>query len=71
MFDRRADALQRRAVHGPPLSCGGTTWTKTSEELAPIKDKVMPLIDQAAANYVTANTGWPKRTEACDKVVSR
>jgi branched-chain amino acid transport system substrate-binding protein len=49
----------------------GTKWVKTSEELAPIKDKVMPLIDQAAQDYVKANAGWPKRSEACDKVVSK
>jgi len=45
----------------------GTKWTKTSETLEPIKDKVMPLIESAAADYVKANAGWPKRTEACDK----
>jgi len=45
----------------------GTKWTKTSETLEPIKNKVMPLIESAAENYVKANTGWPKRTEACDK----
>jgi branched-chain amino acid transport system substrate-binding protein len=45
----------------------GTKWMKTSESLEPIKGKVMPLIDSAAAQYVKANAGWPKRTEACDK----
>ena len=45
----------------------GAKWTKTSETLEPIKDKVMPLIESAAADYVNANTGWPKRSEACDK----
>jgi branched-chain amino acid transport system substrate-binding protein len=45
----------------------GTKWTKTSESLEPIKDKVMPLIQSAAQDYVKANTGWPKRTEPCDK----
>ena len=45
----------------------GAKWTKTSETLEPIKDKVMPLIEAAAANYVKANAGWPKRSEACDK----
>jgi branched-chain amino acid transport system substrate-binding protein len=49
----------------------GTKWIKTSETLEPIKDKVMPLIEHAAQEYVTQNAGWPKRTEACDKVVSR
>jgi hypothetical protein len=28
---------------------------------------VLPLIESAATNYVSANAGWPKRTEACDK----
>ena len=27
----------------------------------------MPLIESAAEQYVKANAGWPKRTEACDK----
>jgi branched-chain amino acid transport system substrate-binding protein len=45
----------------------GAKWIKTSETLEPIKDKVMPLIESAAADYVKANAGWPKRSEACDK----
>jgi len=45
----------------------GTKWVKVSGWIAPIKDKVVPLIDQAAADYVSKNAGWPKRTEACDK----
>ena len=45
----------------------GTKWTKASGWIEPIKDKVLPLIDSAASSYVGANTGWPKRTEACDK----
>jgi branched-chain amino acid transport system substrate-binding protein len=27
----------------------------------------MPLIESAAKDYATANSGWPKRTEPCDK----
>jgi branched-chain amino acid transport system substrate-binding protein len=45
----------------------GTKWTKGSDWIAPIKAKVRPLIEQAAKDYAAANTGWPKRTEACDK----
>ena len=45
----------------------GSKWTKASGWIEPIKDKVLPLIESAAANYVSANAGWPKRTEACDK----
>ena len=44
-------------------------WTKTSETLEPTKDKVMPLIESAAADYVKANAGWPKR--ALRRVVVR
>lgn len=45
----------------------GTKWVKISDWIAPMKDKVIPLIDKAAADYVSKNTGWPKRTESCDK----
>jgi branched-chain amino acid transport system substrate-binding protein len=45
----------------------GTAWTKATGWIDPIKDKVLPLIDSAANSYVSANAGWPKRTEACDK----
>ncbi len=45
----------------------GTKWTKASGWIEPIKDKVLPLIESAATNYVAATAGWPKRTEACDK----
>ena len=45
----------------------GTKWVKVSDWIAPMKDKVIPLIDKAAAEYVSQNAGWPKRTEACDK----
>ncbi|MBV1697888.1 MAG: ABC transporter substrate-binding protein [Hyphomicrobiales bacterium] len=45
----------------------GTKWSKASGWIEPIKDKVLPLIDSAANSYVSANAGWPKRSEACDK----
>ena len=45
----------------------GNKWTKAPGWIEPIKDKVLPLIESAATNYVSANAGWPKRTEACDK----
>ena len=32
-----------------------------------MKEKVRPMLDAAATEYVEKNTGWPKRTEACDK----
>jgi branched-chain amino acid transport system substrate-binding protein len=45
----------------------GTKWTKGSDWIEPIKDKVIPLIETAAKEYAAANAGWPKRTEPCDK----
>jgi branched-chain amino acid transport system substrate-binding protein len=45
----------------------GTKWVKVSDWISPMKDKVIPLVDKAAADYVSKNAGWPKRTEACDK----
>jgi len=45
----------------------GTKWKKFSDWIQPIKEKVLPLIDNAAEDYAKANAGWPKRTEACDK----
>ena len=53
-----------RHLSGP---VDGTKWTKSSDWIQPIKEKVLPLIDSAAEDYVKANAGWPKRTEACDK----
>ncbi len=45
----------------------GAKWVKVSDWISPMKDKVMPLLDKAAEDYVSKNAGWPKRTEACDK----
>ena len=45
----------------------GTKWNTTASSIQPIKQKVLPLIDSTAAEYVKANPGWPKRTEPCDK----
>jgi branched-chain amino acid transport system substrate-binding protein len=45
----------------------GQKWVKVSDWISPMKDKVNPLIDKAAADYVAKNQPWPKRTEACDK----
>ena len=44
----------------------GKKWRKVSDWIAPVKDKVMPLLDEAAKDYVTKNQPWPKRTESCD-----
>jgi branched-chain amino acid transport system substrate-binding protein len=45
----------------------GTKWQTTVPSIEPIKDKVLPLINSTAEDYVKAAAGWPKRTEPCDK----
>ena len=45
----------------------GAKWVKISDWIQPMKEKVRPMLDAAANEYVEKNTGWPKRTEACDK----
>jgi branched-chain amino acid transport system substrate-binding protein len=45
----------------------GTKYVKVSEPIAPMMDKVSPLLDAAAKEYTEKNAGWPKRTEPCDK----
>ncbi len=45
----------------------GAKWVKISDWIKPMKDKVMPLLDAAARDYVTKNQPWPKRTQACDR----
>jgi branched-chain amino acid transport system substrate-binding protein len=44
----------------------GTKWVKASGEVDPMSDVVEPLLKAAAKDFVDKNTGWPKRTEACD-----
>jgi branched-chain amino acid transport system substrate-binding protein len=44
----------------------GSKWVKASDWIAPTREDVRPLIEAAAKDYAEKNTGWPKRTEACD-----
>src|SRR5262245_1853151 len=45
----------------------GTKWVKVSDWIQPMKDKVRPLLEAAAKDYVTKNQPWPKRSEPCDR----
>jgi branched-chain amino acid transport system substrate-binding protein len=45
----------------------GAKWVKATDWIAPMKDKVRPLLETAAKDYVSKDTAWPKRSEACDK----
>ena len=45
----------------------GTKWAKVTQPIEPLAAVVQPIQEAAAKDYVEKNTGWPKRTEACDK----
>jgi branched-chain amino acid transport system substrate-binding protein len=45
----------------------GAKWNKVSDWIAPMKEKVVPMLETAAKEYVDKNQPWPKRTEPCDK----
>ena len=45
----------------------GTKWVKVSDWIAPMKERVRPLLETQAKEYVSKAQGWPKRTEPCDK----
>jgi branched-chain amino acid transport system substrate-binding protein len=45
----------------------GAKWNVASDWIAPMKDKVRPLLEAAAQEYVSKDPAWPKRTEPCDK----
>ena len=44
----------------------GQKWVQGSDWIEPMKDRVRPLLEQAAKDYSTANS-WPARTEACQR----
>ena len=46
----------------------GKEWHRISDLIQPMEDKVEPMLQAAAADYVKKNTGWPKRTEPCAKL---
>jgi branched-chain amino acid transport system substrate-binding protein len=45
----------------------GSKWVKVSDWIAPMREKVRPLLEAAAKDYVEKNQPWPKRTETCDR----
>ncbi len=44
----------------------GSNWVKISDWVAPMTDRVQPLLDAAAGDYVSKDPSWPKRSEPCD-----
>ena len=53
----------------PPICSNGTAtkWVKITDWIAPMKEKVRPMLEAAAKDYVSKNQPWPKRTEPCEK----
>ncbi len=45
----------------------GSKWVKITDWIPPMKERVRPLLEAAAKDYVSKNQPWPKRTEPCDK----
>jgi len=45
----------------------GGKWVKVSDWVTPMTDRVQPMLDAAAADYVSKDPAWPKRTEPCDR----
>lgn len=45
----------------------GAKWVKATDWIAPMKEKVRPMLEAAAKDYVSKNQPWPERTEPCDK----
>ena len=44
----------------------GTKYTKVSDWIEPMSDKVTPLLEADAKSYSEKNAPWPARTEVCD-----
>jgi branched-chain amino acid transport system substrate-binding protein len=45
----------------------GTKWVKASGWIAPMTQRLQPLLQASAKDYVSSDPAWPKRTEPCDK----
>lgn len=43
----------------------GTKYVPASDWFEPLKDKVQPVMMNAAKEYATSNAPWPERAEAC------
>ena len=61
--------LRRSQRPRPTLVQPGTArnGSRLADPAPPDDRRDQPLVEAAAKDYVEKNTGWPKRTEACDK----
>ena len=46
----------------------GTKWSRVSDWISPMTERLRPLLQAAATDYVSGDTAWPKRTEPCAKL---
>lgn len=44
----------------------GTKFVQVSGPIQPLSERLVPLMNEAARDYVEKSAGWPKRTEPCD-----
>jgi branched-chain amino acid transport system substrate-binding protein len=47
--------------------CDGRRWAIVSDWVTPMTERVQPLLEAAAKDYVSKDPAWPKRTEPCDR----
>jgi branched-chain amino acid transport system substrate-binding protein len=45
----------------------GRKWATVSDWVTPMTERVRPLLEAAAKDYVSKDPAWPKRTEPCDR----
>jgi branched-chain amino acid transport system substrate-binding protein len=45
----------------------GTRWSQVSNRILPMTERLRPLLQAAARDYLSRDPAWPKRTEPCDK----
>ena len=45
----------------------GARWVRVTGWVAPMTERVQPLLDAAAKDYVSKDPAWPPRTEPCDR----
>jgi branched-chain amino acid transport system substrate-binding protein len=45
----------------------GTRYAQVSGPIQPLTERLDPIVNDAARDYVEKTAGWPKRTETCDQ----
>ncbi|MFI5338018.1 MAG: ABC transporter permease, partial [Opitutales bacterium] len=45
----------------------GAKWVRASGWMLPMTDRLGPMLQAAATDYVSRDPAWPQRSEPCDK----